>query len=245
MRPRLILFVLAPLCFASVAGAQTQSSPTQVAGFTAILLTPAGALPQLAPEYRPTGRGGLALRYGRYNLRNDSRAFTNIGASAWADVSPRLQVGASVGRRSCDGCEGSNMASLDAKGILLHRSASGNTGGDTDIGFETSLGVAKARTSNVSAKALYLGMPLIVSLPQADDARFSLFLSPALGYGIYTDTTGTMGAPRFIIGAGAAFLAGGGFGAHVEAHRIAISEGFTQLGFALSWEFGARHPVTR
>lgn len=243
MRPRLSLLVIAPLISASLAGAQ--SSRTQVAAFTAILLTPAGALPQLAPEYRPAGRAGIAARYGRYNLRNDSEAFTNIGASGWFDLTPRFQAGATVGRRSCDVCEGSNMGSVDLKGILYHKNASGNTGGDTDVGFEVSAGLAKARKSDVTAKALYLGLPLVVSLPQADDARFSLFLTPAAGFGVLTDTTGTFGGPRFVIGAGAAFLAAGGFGAHLAAHRIAISEGFTQFGLALSWEFGGRRPITR
>lgn len=249
MLRRLVPFVVSPLLVAPCANAQTSTPPDQLAAFRAILFTPAGALPQVVMVHRALqnrSRAGVNVRYGRYSLRGFDTPFNNVGLSAWLGLSPRLQVGATVGQRTCGLCEGLRMGSIDVATTLFHKEAAANAGGDTDIGLQLSAGKGKAKTSPVSATSLYLSAPFSVTLPQAENSMLSLSLSPSIAYGSLSEPdpiTGvqtTRGATRLLIGAGLGYTFDVGLALHVEAHRVLIKDSPTQLGFALAYTFGHR-----
>jgi hypothetical protein len=247
MRHRLVPFVTLAsiLSFAAPLAAQlSTASASDLAAFTAIILTPAGALPQLVRVRRTmdsTSRGEAAVRYGRYNFRNQSGAFSNIGGTAMLHFAGRVQLGGTVGYRSCPGCEGLKMGSVDLGLSLFRREASGEIGGDTDIGMQVSAGMGKAAgTSDVSARSLTVSVPLAVSLPQAENSLLTLFLAPSLAYGSLKENGTTDGGSRFIVGAGLGYAFAFGLGVHASAHRIIIEDSPTQYGFALSWVFGGK-----
>lgn len=229
------------LAIASVARAQSNATPSQLSGFTAILLTPIGALPSIVPAQRwvDSSRGLLALRYGRYNIAN-SPTFNNVGLSGAVAVARRFRAGLTVGRRSCDVCEGSNMGSVDLSASLLHKPAARDIGGDTDIGLQLSVGMAKARTSDVHARSFALSVPLAVTLLQPESSLLTLFLDPSLAYGELTTNGVSDGASRFVIAAGVGYAFAFGVGAQIAAHKVVIEDGPTQLGFSLHWRFGGK-----
>src|SRR5438034_3983611 len=95
---------------ACAAHAQPRSAnASELAGFNGLILTPAGALPQIVRAQRTmdtTTLGEVAVRYGRYNFRDPSLAFDNIGVTAQAHLLRRIQVGGTFGHRTCSGCQG-------------------------------------------------------------------------------------------------------------------------------------------
>jgi hypothetical protein len=241
MRHRLIaVAALAIAMVSSIADAQSTASVTEQAAFTAILLTPAGALPQVVHVQRAmqgTRRGDIAVRFGRYHF-DQTPAFNNLGVTGLLYVTKRIQAGGTIGLRSCSDCEGSRMGSLELAATLLHKPAAGDIGGDTDVGVQLSAGLGKANKSDVTAHSFTVSVPLAISLPQAENSSLSLFLSPSLAYGRLTNAAGTFGASRFMIGAGMGYSFAFGLGVHASAHKIIIDDSPTQYGFAMSWLFG-------
>jgi hypothetical protein len=208
-------------------------------GFTAILLTPIGALPPIVPAQRwvDSSRGLLAFRFGRYSITNGA-TFNNLGLSAAVMIARRFRAGATVGQRSCDVCQGSRMGSIDVSAVLFHKGAERDIGGDTDIGLQLSAGMAKAKTSDVQARSFAVSVPLAISLPQAENSLLTLFLDPTFANGSLTTAGVSDGASRFVIGAGLGYAFAFGLAAQIAAHRVAIEDSPTQLGIALNWRFG-------
>jgi len=249
MRQRLVPFitVIALAVGATPAHAQVTTTPqNQRYAFTAIILTPAGALPQLVRVRRTmdgASRGEAALRYGRYQLRNQSGVFSNIGGTGMLHFAKRVQVGGTLGYRSCAGCqvgEGLVMGSVDVGLSLLQKPASGDVGGDTDIGLQISAGVGQADTTKLTARSLIVSAPIAISLPQAENSLLTIFLAPSLGYGSLSYNGITDGGSRFMVGAGLGYAFAFGLGVHASAHRVIIDDSPTQYGFAMSWRFGGK-----
>ena len=245
MRPRLIPVVALVLAVAMPARAQlTQSPEYQINGLRAILLTPAAALPQLVPiTERGKGLGsGVAGRLGRYNFLTANH--TNVAASAWLGIGGRLQVGGTFGQQTCEGCtshEGAWIGSVDVNATVLHKSGKRSTDADTDVGLQVSAGMGKAKVSDFRAISIFVAAPIGVTLPQSNESKFSLFVSPGFAYGRLMSADSTIGAlPRVVMGAGAAMRFPGGLGAHLSAHRVITGDSPTQLGGGLSWTFGRR-----
>jgi hypothetical protein len=243
MRRRLIPFVVICVGAAPAARAQLTATPEyQVNGLRAILLTPAAALPQSVPSWDSSAaHPGFALRFGRYSFT--SATYSNLAASAWVALASRLHVGGTFGQRTCEGCTGSFMGSVDVDAGLYHGRAKRRGDADTDLGLQLSAGLGKAKEGDFRARSVFAALPLGFTLPQANGTKLSLFVSPGVTYGRMDSAGVTKGAlSSVIIGAGAALKFPGGLGAHLAAHRIITGDSPTQLGFALSWTFGLRRP---
>src|SRR6185503_2224576 len=150
-------------------------------------------------------------------------------------LASRLTAAATIGQRTCQTCEGLKMAGIDLTASLLHKEASGDIGGDTDVGLEVSGGMGKANTSDVKARSFAVGIPLAVSLLQPEGALLTLFLQPSVAYGTLTTSGVDQGAPRFLISAGLGYTFAFGLGVHAAAHRVAIEDSPTQFGVGMSW----------
>ena len=243
MRHRLVASAAALLGSAATLGAQATSSPSAQAGFIAVIVTPVGALPEVVLARRTldsSSRAALALRYGRYTFANGPGTFNNLGLSGMLKLGRRVVASATVGQRTCEVCEGLKMAGLDLSASLYHKAASGDIGGDTDIGLRISGGYGKADQSDIKARSFAVGLPLAVSVLQAENSLLTLFISPSLANGTLTTNGVEDGAPRFMISAGLGYAFAFGLGVHASAHRIAIEESPTQFGFAMSWRFGGK-----
>jgi hypothetical protein len=239
MRRRLIPLVIVALTTTSLT-AQTGPTPSQQAAFAALLLTPAGAMPTVVHIRRAAdsaSRGDISIRYSRYNIAPFLR--NNIGLNGILNVSRRLQAGGTVAYRSCR-CKSSRMASADLGASLWRKEASGDIGGDTDVGLLVSAGIGKADTLDVTAWSLAIGVPLAVSLPQAENSLLTLFFSPSITYGLRQLSGVTEGAPLFLFAAGVGYTFEFGLGIHAAVHHILIEDSPTHVGFAMSWRFGGK-----
>lgn len=243
MRHRLAVTAAAVLLSsAGTLHAQVTSSPSAQAGFIAIVVTPVGALPEVVVAQRTldsSSRAAVAVRFGRYNFKNGP-TFNNLGLSGMLRFGRRVSASATVGQRTCDVCEGLKMAAVDLSALLYHKEASGDIGGDTDIGLRISGGYGKADSSDISARSFAVGLPFAISLPQPENSFLTMFVTPAMAYGSLTTNGVADGAPRFMFSAGLGYTFAFGLGVHASAHRIAIEESPTQFGLAMSWRFGGR-----
>jgi hypothetical protein len=215
-------------------------SPSQQAARAALLLTPAGAMPTVVRTRRASdsaSRGDVSVRYGRYDISPFVR--NNFGLNGMLNVSRRLQAGGTVAYRSC-GCKSSSMASVDLGASLWRKPGSGDFDDETDVGLLVSAGMGKADTLDVTAWSLAFGLPLAISLPQAEHSLLTVFFSPALAYGVRKLSGGTEGAPLFIFAAGVGYTFDFGLGVHAAVHHILIEDSPTQIGFAMSWRFGGK-----
>lgn len=223
-----------------------QASTADQAGFLALILTPAGALPVMVqgPASQRAGRVTVHARYGMYRFPGTDTRFTNIGFGGKLRVADRLDLGATIGSRSCDICEGLRMGSVDADVYLWERRST-DDGGDASLALQLSGGIGRPNEAEFSATSLSAGLPMAVSLRQPWEGTVTLFFAPMLGYGRLQDDAGTVlggagsgTATKVVLSAGANLRFDRGVGAHVAVHRILVDDSPTQIGFGLSYSFG-------
>lgn len=242
-------FVIAALLLVVEPGpVSAQTLDSKDAAHSAIILTPHGALPAVLRVRRDgdsLARVDADVRYGRYRFNSRSALFHNVGVSARYLWHQRLSVGATLGMRSCDGCDGTTMGSVDVATVLWRKAGQDHGDSDTDLLLRVSGGLGKADTSGISAMTLAASLPIAVSLPQTEEGLLTLFFAPGVAYGFLDDETGRVlgyadgdGATLLTASAGVGFAFRPGLGVHASVYRVIIDDSPTQFGVALSWRFG-------
>jgi len=243
---RRIIPVVVAVLSASLAQAQvTNTSPSDLAGFRGLILTPAGAFPQLfLPNVRTERpyRATLALRFGQYKYADFEGSRRNVGVTGSVALNRRLRAGATAGRHSgpTDG-DRAYLYSADVEASIYHKPARNMTGGDTDIGMLFSAGYGKPDSGNAAARSVWMSIPVAVTLPQ-QKAALSIFVAPSMGYGQLEVDGVSDGSVRPMFGAGATWAFDMGLAAHLTVHRIIVNESPTQIGFGASYTFGGGPP---
>lgn len=245
MRQRLIPIVIAIVAASSAHAQFSGAPPSEVAGFRGLILTPAGAFPQLflphARAERPY-RSLVALRVGTYNYPRSTGSLHNVGITGMLALNRRIHVGATAGRHS--GTTPGDLAymySADVDATMYHRPARRVDAGDTDISLLLSAGYGKPDSGNASVRSLWIGVPLAVTLPQ-HKAALSLYFAPSMGYGTLEVDGVSDGSLRPMFGAGVTWAFDMGLAAHVTLHRIVLQDSPNQIGFGLSYTFGGGPP---
>jgi hypothetical protein len=245
MRHRLIPVIATIVVASSANGQLSNSPPSDLAGFRGLILTPAGAFPQLfLPHIRTERpyRSIVALRVGQYNYRQVDGMLHNVGVTGMVGVSRRVHVGATIGRHS--GTSAGDLAymySADVDASVYHKTAKNLDAGDTDIGLLLSAGYGRPDSGNASARSFWMGVPLAVTLPQ-HKSTLSVFIAPSIGYGTLEVDGVSDGSLRPMFGAGATWAFDFGLAAHVTLHRIVLNDSPNQIGFGLSYTFGGGPP---
>lgn len=223
-----------------------QASPPDQAGFLGLLLTPVGALPAMVqgPASQRPGRVTVHARYGMYRFPGSDTRFTNLGIGGKLRVADRLDLGATIGSRSCDICKGLRLGSVDADVYLWEKQGT-DGGGDASLGLHLSGGFGRPNEAEFTATSVSAGLPMAVSLRQTWEGSASLFFSPIVGYGRIRDDSGTLlggtgsgSATKIVLSAGANLRFDRGFGVHAAVHRILVDDSPTQMGVGLSYSFG-------
>ena len=247
-----VLRMSTALCFLPAAHAAAQPSASDQAAQEALLLTPVGALPQLV--HVPMGdardrRFTLDARYGRYRFQEGTIAFHNFGFGALMQVFSRIAVGATVAERTCDGCEGLRMASLELYADVWSRPATEAAGSGTYLGLLISGATGRPNRSSFDVRSLSASMPMAVTIAQANRAVLTVFFSPVIGRGSIKDDVGTVlaapgtdGGVLFLARAGLGYTFAEGLAVHASVHRVVIEDSPMQIGGGFSWSFGGTRP---
>ena len=250
MTLRHILGLSAALCALSAGAAIAQPTASELAANQALLLTPVGALPQLV--HVPMGdardrRFTLDARYGRYRFEEGTTAFHNFGFGALMQVFSRIAVGATVAERTCDGCGGLRMGSLELYADVWSRPATDAAGSGTYLGLLISGATGRPNRSSFDVRSLSASMPMAVTIAQAHRAMLTVFFSPVIAHGTIKDDAGTvLGAPGtdggtlFLARAGIGYAFAEGLAVHASVHRVVIEDSPMQIGGGFSWSFGGK-----
>jgi hypothetical protein len=246
---RCLIPVVAALVGASAAQAQISNSPpSDLAGFRGLVLTPAGAFPQLLfPHMRADHpfRSLIAVRVGQYNYRQGDGMRHNIGVTGMYGITRRLHVGGTFGRHTGPTTsDHANMGSLDIDLNVFHKRPNEIDGADTDIGVLLSAGYGKPDSGNASARSIWMSVPLAITVPQ-HKSTLSLFIAPSFGRGVLEVDGVSDGSLRPMFGAGATWAFDMGLAAHVTLHRIVLADSPNQIGFGLSYTFGGGPPRSK
>jgi len=238
--------VVAAIVGASAAHAQVSNSPpSELAGFRGLVLTPAGAFPEMFFAHLRTDhpyRSTIAVRAGQYNYRQSSRMLHNIGVTGLVGLNRRVHVGGTFGRHSgTTSADLAYMGSVDVDLNVFHKAAKQIDAADTDIGILLSAGYGKPDSGNANARSLWMSVPLGITIPQ-HKSTLTVFIAPSIGYGRLEVDGVSDGSARPMFGAGATWAFDMGLAAHVTLHRIVLNDSPNQIGFGLSYTFGGGPP---
>jgi len=249
---RAMLVVVALGAAAGAAGAQ---SADEQSAYVALLYTPVGGLPPLAPVSDSLARKSGVSLVGRLgHTSRDGGALTLTSYAFGVEVPRgRMRFGATLGylTASCgaewegdDECAGDIMIGGSVRSMITNRSLSGNdapahgkksSSSDGDgrliVGFDANVGYSprQGETAIAAAASLPTGLAL-----QGGSVRIMPFLTPGIAYGrlnniAYADVDEeptSHGAITFMIGGGVGLQFGtSGVGANLGFQRVLKSQG--------------------
>ncbi len=227
-------------------GAQSERA---LVAWNALMLTPIGALPPLAPDV--LSRAGaaapltVALQYGTWRYNVDDVAHYNAGLT----VARRLGSGSTqvlatgmVITPPCSSCSSWAAGSLEVRSTLLRGALRRDAGTDPDGRASGALGVrvaaAAARyqgTTYAAARSAAAALAIGGKLRVTRGIRLTAAVLPGLGFGSLTSEDE--------VGRGLRTTFGTTFGAELGRHvavdastqRIYLAGGPTQMGLAVAW----------
>jgi hypothetical protein len=219
--------------------AAAAQSAGEAASWSALMMTPYGALPLLVSP----GMAGLSAfeielgtsleaRFGRWS--RDEQAWNNFGVGGRGE-----HFGIAVGYSECEGCEeGAIMAAVDYEWVLAKPSEDVPLSLTSFVvtlrpagGFAMSTGEGTA-----SATSLAVDLPVSLPIPVGAESRIAAFISPGFGYGRFSvDTDDPRGGIRPSLAAGIAFVAPGALGFHLAWRKIFIEDGPGMFGLGVTY----------
>lgn len=206
---------------------RAQSSEKDVAAWTGIMLSPAGAFPamQLAG-----GGKQLAFHASTWNDAGADERQNSVGVSYSAPQSSRVRYGATMGWTEPSGGGGVFLLGLDVTGDLLRRAVDAAAGSSFTADLKASLGMGNITATPGGVVWSFVGqLPLGWQYTSASKSVLSAHVTPGFALAGTTDigseeaATGT----RPVIGAGAAWTSAGGVGLHVGTQMVPLDLGPT------------------
>jgi len=196
-----------------------------IAAFAALTFTPTGGLVPLPPPI--TGRGNaFLLRYGMLDFGSGGSTLNNFVAGGDFAAS-NGRFGAALGYSTCDGCEGSIMASMDYTASL--------TQGKAMVAVRPAIGFSKPTEGSGSALSLGVSLPLGVDLSDGNGPHLIPYLVPGVGYGRISGGDGSESGTRPMLGGGFAITGRqSGLGVHFGFSKTFVEDGETTFGVGLS-----------
>ncbi len=220
-------------------------SDAELGGWTALMVTPFGALPTLVTPAMagfsmvevPAGNS-IEARFGRWSFGDSEEPWNNFGIGGRGE-----HIGIALGYGKCEGCDdGVIMGGMDYEWVLTEpRSDAPPSLGAFVITLRPAAGLAIATgEGNTSAGSLALDIPVSFPVAVGEASRLAAFIAPGIGYGRFSTTNEdgddeTESGTRPSLAAGIAFAASGAFGFHLGWRKIFIKDGPSVLGVGVSY----------
>ena len=217
-------------------------SDSEFAAWTAMMVTPFGALPPLVTpalagltNVEVEAGNSAEARWGRWSFGGGEEAWNNFGIGGRGQ-----HIGIALGYGRCEGCEdGIVMAGLDYEWVLTPLRTEGMPAPSSlVVSLRPSGGFALATGEGTeSAISIALDAPVSFPVPVGELSRIAPFIAPGLGYGRFSadDTDSTESGIRISMGAGIAFVSPGGLGFHLGWRKIFIEDGPSTFGLGVSY----------
>jgi hypothetical protein len=209
----------------------------ELGAFSALMVSPAGALPPVARDYGAglPDRWTVSLRYGGWQYDVDDGAHNNVGLTIMHRVAnTRTTVAISGAYLSLDcNCSVWGAGSVAARSIIWQRAAgrglSAHFAMQEEVGGARFTGVPHASALSATATGdLGLAVPI-------GGARLALSILPGMGFGQFWSVDQTGSAWRPLTGAALSLSLFRGFTLDVGTQRVVIPRGPKQIGAGLSW----------
>jgi hypothetical protein len=232
----------AALICAAIAPPLTAQSTRDLAAFSALMVSPAAALPPLASDNGTAipDVSSLGLAYGRWRYDIDDAIHHNVGATLTRRIaSSRTSVsltGAYLSA-SCD-CSGWGSAGVSILSQLWSSALTGGPQSRTSMHVGLNLAVGGARYAGSGAASAYSAageLDLGGSASFVGGTRLALSVFPGFGMGHLTSADATATGTRPMFGAAAAWTFRRGVALDLGAQRVILNGGPTQFGAGISW----------
>jgi hypothetical protein len=220
----------------------TAQSTRDLAAFSALMVSPAAALPPLATDNGTAtpDRSNLAISYGRWRYDIDDAIHHNVGATITRRIaSSRTSVsftGAYLSA-SCD-CSGWGSAGVSILSQLWSSALTGGPPSRTSMHVGLNLAAGVARYAGAGAASAYSAageLDVAGSTSFVGGTRLALSVFPGFGMGHLNSADATATGTRPMMGAAAAWTFRRGLALDLGAERVILKGGPTQFGAGISW----------
>ena len=211
-----------------------------IAAWSAMMLTPYGALPPLVTPLMfatvdgDDQGGGFEARYGRWSFdEGEDEAWNIFGAGGRAGP-----FGFGFGYGKCGDCtDGVFMANVEFESDLVRSAIGASEAASTlVIGLRPSLGFAKpGGDSRGNAFTAAVDVPFTYNAPAGGGSRLALFIAPGYGFGRISEQGESDSGTRASLAAGVGLRTSRGPALHVAWRRILIDEGPSLFGVGVSF----------
>jgi hypothetical protein len=227
--------VLAP-----IASGQT---PSQFAGWDALMLSPIGAFTPAISIGSPASPGNtVALRFGRWRYNTDDAAHETYGVSWFRALGSRARASITGGYAylSCVDCGGWEVVGLDLETSLWQRVVRADAIHPvrTSLSGRFSAGGGFLRGAPGSvARSVAVEAPIDFHVRYRTGHELRASLTPGLGYGSMWAPGGSDGGLLRMLGLTVASDLTSSLGIELGTHRVFIDRGPVELGVSLVWGF--------
>jgi hypothetical protein len=238
----LALPLVLPLLFSFAARPASAQSLQDLAGFSALIVSPVGALPPVASDNGSAlpDRATLAVDYGRWRFDIDDAIHDNVGITASHRLGSFPATVSATGAMlslSCD-CAGwvaggvsisSTLWSSALRGVreerrTLHVGVRLSAGGAEYLGAGHASGASAAGELDVGGSTSFIA-----------GSRLALSLVPGFGSGHLNSADVTATGTRPLFGVAASWRFRHGVAIDLGTERVVLKGGPTQLGIGMSW----------
>jgi hypothetical protein len=223
-------------------GNAAAASEADMAAYGALVSTPVGALAPLMITPGAKVEKSFNAVTGRYShFSSDAGNANSFGASFYHRAGMNAAVSGTLGYATAADCVadcGTLLVGADVHSTLWNskpNNKSRGTAATKSVNLQGSLGYGSG--TDVKYMSFAVGVPLSFSMPRTSGARVSAFVTPGFGWGKVSQTgAAAESGTRPMIGAGAAWLARGGWGLHASFNKVIVDGGGNAFGLGYSWK---------
>ena len=234
----LVMAMIATLACAQRSGAQ---SLNDLSAFSALIVTPAGALTPITYDngQRQAEHTSLSLRYGGWSYDIDDARHDNVGVTyAHRVAGSRVSVAVTAAhlRISCV-CAAWTSGGVAVTTTLWSSNSMRTTAARAvHVALDLTSGVARyAGLGHALAYASTAALDIGVGVATFKHTRMSIAVHPGVGYGRLQSVDAAGRGTRVMLGASASWRLPIGLTFDIGMQRIVLARGPTQYGGGLSW----------
>jgi hypothetical protein len=223
------------------AAASHAQSTSDLAAFSALIVSPTGALPPTASDNgRPVPNAdAVSVAYGRWRFDINDAIHHNVGvtlAHRLGATSTSVSVTGAYLSLSCD-CAGWTSAGVSLHSRLLSV-IGGGIGAQRSGHVDVELSAGGARYSgegHAFANAGTAAVDVGGSVALAGRSRLAFSVIPGMGFGHLASADENDGGARPLIGGAVSWRSRHGVAINIGAQRVVLSGGPTQFGMSVAW----------
>jgi hypothetical protein len=229
----------------SIARSSAAQSSSQIAAWSALMVTPVGALAPIAqdPHGLPVRHTAWSIRYGRWHYDADD-VIHDTGGLTWSQGLTyrhlQLAVTGAYALIECPTCSywlAGDITLRTPLGFRVYNDSVAHLRTETGASLQLSLGGARYRGREpANAQSLALTAPLDIAIPWGRQGALRASLIPGLGVGRIATAGNADAGILPMLGGALAWTLTRAFTIDMGAQRVILRGGALQIGLGARWE---------